>query len=90
MLAVVVAPVDECCLVAPSCTVTESDALNPVISWANIAADATVVLRRNGGWIATPSPSASSYEDTAGLIQNNYVVRAWSADATFIDITCTR
>ena len=75
---------------APSCIVTESDNFRPLISWSNISEDDIVVLRRDNRWLATPSPTASSFEAPNGIIQSDYVVRAWSDDTTFVDITCTR
>ena len=72
---------------AVTCTISQSGT-NVSVSWDNVG-DGTVVLRKDGRWLATPN--GDDFTDADGSLDSSYLLRLHRADGSgFDDTACQR
>ena len=73
-----------------ACTVSLDGNDQPIISYSGFSANDvdSVVIRRDGGWIANDVAGAGSYTDSVAPGDYSYLVR-WRPDGVRTDVPCT-
>ena len=71
-------------VVEPACVATANGA-GFDLAWNEVG---DPVIRRNGGWLATPEPGTTSYFDSTAPPDSNYEIRIYG-NGPRLDLTCT-